>query len=325
MIFLAGALTGVGLLLPTAAGTSVGSVPSPTALTTTAPSVVTKCAVGPGPEQAAYDPLNHDIYVASGSTITIVASPCHLLKQIVGAGTNFDGVGYDPAAKVMLVSEYNSGNLFVLSGTTLVSEFGGFCSPGPMAWDGAIRAMLVVDYCGWVDAVFAPTSSGVSSFGGGCPSGVAVADGYVWVSDTCGPSVDVYDASTFVSLGSFAIAMAPSALAWDPVNDTMLVGSQFSHLMFVLDPTSIATHTFASTWFPLGSLLGTGGIAYSPYSHTMYITGRIGNYLWTIASTGSVHHLTLGTGANALGLAYDPANHRVYVCGYGTNTLYVVS
>lgn len=325
VILLVGVLTTASLLLPVAAATSAWGVPQPSAGATALSSVVAKCAVGSGPVQVAYDPLNHDLYVVSASTVSIVASTCHVLKQIVAVNTNFDGVAYDPAAKAMLVSEYNSGEIFVFSGTTLVSEFGGLCSPGPMVWDGTMRAMLVLDYCGEVDAVFALTSSDVTSFGGGCPSGIALADGYVWVADQCGPSVDLYDPATFLSVGSFALPLSPSALAWDPVNDTMLVGSQFSHLMYVLYPTTIATHTFVSTIFPLGTLLGTGGIAYSPSSHDMYITGRIGSYLWTISSIGAVHHLNLGAGASAQGAAYDPANHRVYLCGYGTSTLYVVS
>ena len=292
------------------------------------PSPVTSCSVGGTPSQVAYDPLNHYLYVASGNLISIVSSPCHVVATIYGADTIFDGVAYDPHTKSVLVSEAYSGQLFVVSGTSVIGSFGGsFCSPGPMAWDSAIDAMLVVDSCGQIDEVFGTTPSATTSFGECSPVAIAVAAGYVWVSDDCGApySVDVFSDSTLLGVGAFSLPTAPSGLAWDPVNHTVLVGSLFTHWMYVLYPATVATHVFKNTTFPLGTLLGTGGVTYSPWSHFMYVTGRVGNYLWTVSSSGAVHHFDLGYGSNGMLMVYDPSNHYVYVCGSGTGRLYVVS
>jgi DNA-binding beta-propeller fold protein YncE len=272
--------------------------------------------------------LNHYLYVAAGSSISIVSSPCHVVATIFGVGTDFDGVGYDPHTKSVLVCEYNSGQLFVVSGTSVVGSFGGsFCSPGPMAWDSAADAMLVVDCCGEIDEVFGTFPSATTSFGECAPVAIAVAASYVWVSDDCGApySVDVFNASTFLGVGAFSLPTAPSGLGWDPVNHTVLVGSLFTHLMYVLYPATVATHGFQNTTFPLGTLLGTGGVTYSPSSHFMYVTGRIGNYLWTVSASGIVRHVELGSGADGTLMVYDPSNHYVYICGSGTGRLYVVS
>ena len=292
------------------------------------PSPVTSCSVGGTPSQVAYDPLNHYLYVASGNLISIVSSPCHVVATIYGIGANFDGAAYDPHTKSVLVSEGNSGQLFVLSGTSVIGSFGGsFCTPGPMAWDSAIDAMLVVDYCGQIDEVFGTSPSATTSFYDCAPVAIAVAASYVWVSDDCGApySIDVFSDSTLLGVGAFYLPTAPSGLAWDPVNHTVIVGSLFTHWMYVLYPATVATHAFENTTFPLGTLLGTGGVTYSPWSHFMYVTGRIGNYLWTVSATGVVHHFDLGSGSDGMLMVYDPSDHYVYVCGSGTGRLYVVS
>jgi len=317
-----------------AADLVAGSVAAPTAA---ASSVIAKCHVGDNPVGVAYDPLNHYIYVAdngpgdgSGGAITVLKASCHVVATISLTALSFTpyGVAYDPSTHNVLVSDDDYGYVFVLSGTSIVNVLTGFCEPQAMTWDAQASAMLVMDYCNQVDAIYGNTQSGVdtgaiSSF---CDaSSVLDAAGYVWVGDQCAPyTVDLFDPATFALVGHFTISTAPGALAWDPVNDTVLVGSEFGNTMHLLDPATVALHTYVNTTFPLGQLLATGSILYSPTTHAMYVSDRAGSDVWKISSSGKVHHDFIASGAGLEFMTYDAATSYIYVCGYYTNTVYQI-
>jgi hypothetical protein len=295
-------------------------------------SVSARCLVGDNPEGVAYDPSDHDVYVADYAPgdggISILKAPCTLITTIhLSSGTPY-GAAYDPSTHDIMVSDPSMDAVYVLQGTSIVTILDGFCSPSSMTWDAPADALLVVDsWCG-VDAIYGNTQTGVEVPAiNDCSAAAAlVADGYVWVADQCGTpySVDVFDASTFASVGSFSISTVPGALAWDPVNDTVLVGSLYGNTMHVLEPATVALHTYVNSTFALGKLLGTTSILYSPTTHDMYVSGRAGSDIWTISSAGVSHSVAVGSGADLQFMSYDAATHHIYVTGWATNTVYVI-
>ncbi len=331
------ALAGVASAQPgTSAPSSTAAVgivgPAVGAIVPSGSAVSASCLVGNNPEGVAYDPSDHDVYVADSESgdggISILKAPCTVIATI-HLGTDIPyGVAYDPSLHEVLVSDSYDDQVYFLKGTSIVTILGGFCSPGPMTWDAPANAMLVVDYCGGVDAIFGSTEAGVQLFAiNDCQAAsLLVADGYVWIGDQCGMpySVDLFDASTFAYVGSFSISTVPGAIAWDPVNDTVLVGSLFGNTMHVLDPASVVLHTYVNTTFSLGKLLGTTSILYSPTTHDIYVSGRAGSDVWTISSSGVSHAVFVGTGAELQFMAYDSGTHHIYVTGWATNTVYVI-
>jgi DNA-binding beta-propeller fold protein YncE len=308
-----------------------------TASTAAVSSVIAKCHVGDNPVGIAYDPLNHYVYVAdngpgggTGGAITILKASCHVVATIALTSVSFTpyGVAYDPSTHNVLVSDDDYGYVFVLSGTSIVDVLTGFCSPQAMTWDAQADAMLVVDPCNAVDAIYGNTQQGVDTgaISSVCDaSSVLDAAGYIWVTDECAPyTVDLFNPVTFALVGHFTISTEPQALAWDPVNDTVLVGSAFGNTMHVLDPASVALNTYINTTFPLGKLLGTGSILYSPTTHAIYVSDRAGSDVWKISSSGKVHHDFIASSADLEFMTYDVATTHIYVCGYNTNTVYQI-
>ncbi len=308
----------------------------PGAYTAASGAVSARCLVGENPEQVAYDPIDHYVYVADNGpgggldgAITILQSPCHVVATIplsYASATPF-GVAYEPSVHEVLVSENNYGQVFVLAGTTIKNVLSGLCSPGMMTWDAQAKAMLIADGCGYVDAIFGDTSLGVDSGAISVCNAAAVLDaaGYIWVADQCAPyQVSLYDPETFAYIGAFTISTPPEALAYDPVDGTVLVGSAFSSVMHVLYPSTVALHTYLNTTFSLGKLLGAGDIIYSPATHDMYVSGRAGSDVWKITSAGKFQSVFLGTDATPQFMAYDPATQDIYVTGWSTDTVYVI-
>ena len=167
------ALAGVASAQPgTSAPSSTAAVgivgPAVGAIVPSGSAVSASCLVGNNPEGVAYDPSDHDVHVADSESgdggISILKAPCTVIATI-HLGTDIPyGVAYDPSLHEVLVSDSYDDQVYFLKGTSIVTILGGFCSPGPMTWDAPANAMLVVDYCGGVDAIFGSTEAGVQLF-----------------------------------------------------------------------------------------------------------------------------------------------------------------
>jgi len=308
------------------------------------PKVLAHCSV-PTPDSDVPDPADGLVYVANGgsASISIVKPPCDVVATIAPTGAEFPiGTAYDPVTQEVVVTDYE-GVAYVFRGTALVKTVwlgGSSHCPKFESWDAYLRAMLIADQCspdghGGVDELFLSIVGGVTratvvldTFDqGNVPGAVLVADGYVF---SVGNNVNAYDDRTLAFLGEFAAVASPyNTLAWDPLNDTVVLGRgnvfPGSHSVVFLNANSVRTHTFTFHYWITHDIFegGVGGVAYSPYTKQLYFTAH--NDVWEIGNTGVLVHVYLAQGASPYELTYDPVNHDMYVCGYYTGEIYVIA
>jgi len=271
--------------------------------------------------------------------VVIVAPTCTIVKTITSIGLGqLNGIAYDPSTKDMVALDL-AGFADVIHGTEWVKKVtlyahGSNSFPYSDAWDPAVGAMLIANAGNGVDLLYLATVNGSTKAAvvldafdnGNDPTEILVADGYVF---SAGNHVDVFNERTLRYLGSFYIGNIFSAIAWDPLNRTVVVGEVTGvapHEVYFLNADSVATRTFTSHNLPVRNVLtaGVGGLAYSPYDHDLYISALGGQDVWILSPFGSLQHVYLrGGGGFVFGLAYDPADHDVYAATGGI--LFVLS
>jgi hypothetical protein len=330
-------------------GGSVVSSPIPVASIARAdPKILASCHIGAGAETDAYDPADGYVYVTLGASISIVKPVCTVVKTVYLSGGSLPyGIAYDPVTKEIVATGFNGfGFAFVLQGTSLVKtvRLGDNC-PNLDAWDSAVEAMLIADYCpsgfggpGGVTLLYLVEVAGVThatvildAFDQGNDlNAILVDDGYVF---SAGNNVDVFNDQTLAFIGSFAVSVGTfdfDTLTWDPLNDTVvlgvLTGQQSSHSVLFLNADSIQSAKFTFKYFVTHDILryGAGGVAYSPATHSVYFAAFLGNDVWELTKSGELTHVYLGPNATPQGMTYDPSNQDLYVCGPGTSMLYVI-
>jgi len=302
------------------------------------PHLVTNCSTE-GTFAAAYDPANGYLYVVAQFDVVIVAPTCTIVKTITSIGLGqLNGIAYDPSTKDMVALDL-AGFADVIHGTEWVKKVtlyahGSNSFPYSDAWDPAVGAMLIANAGNGVDLLYLATVNGSTKAAvvldafdnGNDPTEILVADGYVF---SAGNHVDVFNERTLRYLGSFYVGNIFSAIAWDPLNRTVVVGEVTGvapHEVYFLNADSVATRTFTSHNLPVRNVLtaGVGGLAYSPYDHDLYISALGGQDVWILSPFGSLQHVYLrGGGGFVFGLAYDPADHDVYAATGGI--LFVLS
>jgi hypothetical protein len=323
--------------------------------------VLASCSVGDdyGPSQPTYDPADGYIYVTSDIGISIVKPPCTVVKTIHTPEDEAEfvvyGTAYDPLTKEVVVTDWYRGAEFVLRGTSLVTtvHVGGWevhC-PGLEAWDPAVKAILITDAgascggeggSGGIDILHLSIVGGttlastiVDAFDqGNSPTAVLVADGYVF---SAGIQVNVYNDRTFAYVGSFALA-GPNpalgesgALAWDPINDTVVLGLAYvvpRDSVIFLNASSISYREFTFHRWHTENILdgGVAGVGYSPATQKVYLTAESGPEVWELSRSGKVSHISLETASDGIsgsGITYDPESHDTYVSD-AWGTLYVL-
>jgi len=288
---------------------------------------------------AAYDPANGYMYVVAQFDVVIVAPICTVVKTISSIGLGqLNGIAYDPATKDMVAVDL-SGFADVIHGTHCVKKVtlyshGSFAFPYSDVWDPVLGAMLIADAASGVDLLYLATVNGSTKAAvvldafddGNDPHELLIADGYVF---SAGNHVDVFNERTLRYLGSFISGNIFNAIAWDPLNRTVVVGDETGvapHEVYFLNADSVATGTFTSHNLPVHNILngGVGGLAYSPFDHDVYISALEGNDVWTLGPSGLLQHVYLrGGGGFVFGLVYGPADHYVYAATGGT--LFVLS
>ena len=305
------------------------------------PHVVTSClSSGQEPYYDAYDPGNGYVYADDGGQqLFVVKAPCKLIKTVTVSDNGLSGLGYDPVTKEMVVANCGATpEVDIFQGTSVVKEVSlrngsSFTCPTDVAWDGAIGSMLVSDSNGGVDLLYLAEVNGttraatiINAFDvGNSPGALLVAHGYIFES---GNQVDVFNERTLSYVGSFPVAGGPPslALAWDSLNDTVVLGRTgyaAPQSLFFLNADSIASHRFTFHSLPVHNILsgGVGGVAYSPFNHDIYFSAVGGEDVWVLNPSGVLSHVFLGFGGVS-DLAYDSTNHDLYACAFD---LYVVS
>jgi DNA-binding beta-propeller fold protein YncE len=293
----------------------------------------------------AYDPADGFVYTANSASteISIVKPLCKVIRGLNPGGPDVEllptGTAYDPLTKEIVVTGTNDlngvGILTVLRGTSVVKvvKLGPFACPSLESWDPAEDAILLADACsGGIDVLHLTEVNGVTRAAvilnafdeGNDPGAVLVADGYVF---SAGHNVDVFNERTLLFIGSFAVTgSSAEALAWDPLNDTVVMGNLFfipnRESVIFLHTDSIKSGKFTYGALPIYFAYGVYGMAYSPATQDIYLSPYLGSNVLEISKSGVVTRVFLGAGAEPAGMVYDPVNHDMYVGTYGE--LYVI-
>ncbi|MGA8511690.1 MAG: hypothetical protein WB778_03055 [Thermoplasmata archaeon] len=296
------------------------------------PRVVAKCFAPDNPIADAYDVADQYVYVADvGNAISIVKAPCTVIKTVsTGEYGTLTDSAYDPESREVFVSGFPD-TLYTLKGTNVIGKITSaklLSYPVDMEWDATAGAMLVADSgADEIAVVHGLSTHLMTTFATPAePYDLLVADHYVFSASNDAGTVAVFNASTFAFYGTFNLLPGIAELAWDPVNDTVVVANYDGSTVDILYPQDIPAGEFLFSDFKMGTLLGGGGVAYSPSTHDIYVTGGdiSSTGLWVLSPSGAVHFVYLGKNVAAMYLVYDPADRDMYVCGYANDELYVL-
>ncbi|MFZ0892644.1 MAG: hypothetical protein WB782_07020 [Thermoplasmata archaeon] len=313
---------------------------------TSGASVLDSCELAAA-QSSVYDPADGYVYVASDGPISIVKPPCTVIGSLTPTYGAF-ALAYDPLTKevVTTAAAFSEANFaYVLAGTSLVAtvKLGPSLNcPISAAWDPAISAILIGNEgCGpgGVSVLYLALVNGVTHAAviedafdsGSADTSLLVADGYIF---SAGANVSVFNDRTFAFVGQFAVSQftrdgAFNHLAWDPLNDTVVLGiteaPSVASVLFLNASGILARHFDFQQFKTVGILAGgVGGAAYSPATQSVYLSAADGNDIWELSKSGDLTHVYLGKIVAPEGLAYDPTSHEMYVCGENSNMLYVI-
>ena len=309
-------------------------------------SVLDRCDVSTA-QASVFDPANGYVYVSSDGPISVIKPVCTVIATLTPTYGAF-ALAYDPLTKevVATAAAFSEENFaYVLAGTSLVAtvKLGPSLNcPISAAWDPAISAILIGNEgCGpgGVSVLYLALVNGVTHAAviedafdsASADTSLLVADGYIF---SAGSDVNVFNDRTFAFVGQFAVSQftldgAFNHLAWDPLNDTVVLGiteaPSIASVLF-LNASGIPAGHFDFQRFKTVGILsgGVGGTAYSPTTQSVYLSAADGNDIWELSKSGELTHVYLGKIVAPEGLAYDPTSHEMYVCGENSNTLYVI-
>lgn len=118
----------------------------------TSPSITTNsCGVGNQPDQPAWDPSNHYLYVPNqvSDNVTVVTPNCKTVTSIaLPTGADATSAVFDPANNWVYVTDTSLNCIYALSGTSLKKNITSSLLDAPInpTYDPAIGGLVVPDY-----------------------------------------------------------------------------------------------------------------------------------------------------------------------------------
>jgi YVTN family beta-propeller protein len=286
-----------------------------------------KCKVGIGPQDPAYDPVNHEIYVpnAGSANISVVKAPCTKAGTIKlpesPEGTYPVAAAFDPQNNYVYVTDVDANAVYVISGTKLVATLHGFDRPEAIVYDPSRADMIVTNFDGDnLTQVYATSAIGSIPVGM-APDGIDYdpTDGVLNVANYYSGNVTVLDAVTLTTEFSVGVGSNPEGVAYDPSDYFDYVTNFGSGTVSWLD----------GDVFPGGSISGfdePSSATWSQAKLAVYVTNYGSGVLSAIggaSGTSIVQNITVAKGID--GSAYDDANDTIYVTDSTTGFLYVYS
>ncbi|MGC2035212.1 MAG: YncE family protein [Thermoplasmata archaeon] len=293
---------------------------------------------GSGPESAAFDPGDNEMYVTDGARDQVYVISGDTLVHTITSGSfvSPDGLLFDPANGEMAVSDgaYGSSGVTFLYGLSVVGTVTVGREPSLMTYDPHYDRLLVCD----------AESDNVTSLNatvpfdeklninirvGEDPSGVAFdyADGDDYVSDQGADNVSVITGNGH-ELGTIPVGYHPIEAVWDQAKLSVLVtnlgvGSAPSSVSIIKGLKVIGNITASGN-------LGFDGIAYDEASDQVLVTSELSGkaYIYESSqpSSGPVPDGTsAAAGTEPEDPAYDPVDHDVYLPNYGSADVSVLN
>ncbi len=310
-----------------------------------------KCNLEKNPQFAAYDPVNHYVYVSSlANYITVLNSTvtngaCGVKTNIkLPAGAAPAGIAYAPADGQLYVADSHLNQVYVINGTKVVNTITNatcqasvftcaFTEPFAVAYDPDKGEIMVTnsgaDNVTVVDANAFQGGDYSITTGGSVPDGIAYS-----------PSGDVMEVSNW---GSNSVSWFTAQYSQAPVVSSIPVGTE--PIGIVADPfLSIYGYSYVTNYgsnnvttiAPNGALgyapsisVGQGpiSIVFDQANLHVYVSNHFSRDVSVIGGApGSViKTITLPKTAYPEGLVYDDENGEVYAIDGGTDTMYLIS
>jgi DNA-binding beta-propeller fold protein YncE len=203
------------------------------------------------PFAAAFDPLNHKMYVSdSGLEVVHVISGLTVVANVSSSLlTTVNQLVWDPDASVILVTNGGFGaSVVAISGTTVLGSVGTGGYPTGICYDPLYHSVLVVNL----------------------------------VSD----NVTLLNASHPLSgsIGNFAVGQSPTSCAYDPANQRDYVTNQLSHNLSVVSGNGTPFGNVTVGGFP-------EGIAWDPAHAKLYVVNFIHGHVTIVSGLHVVRNI----------------------------------
>jgi DNA-binding beta-propeller fold protein YncE len=267
------------------------------------------CVVKTNPTEAAYDPVNHYVYVSTlaGYVVvlndTLTGGACHVKTNIkLPSGAGPEGVAFDPSDGQVYVVDYNLNQVYILNGTKLKDTI---------------------------------TNANCAASFTGChfddPWGIAYDedDGFMYVTNEGDGTLTALAPSYSYTLDfSFSIGGSqPMGIAYSPFMDAMMVAEFGSDELTVIP--GYQSYTPSVSYVPVGT--SPIGVAFDPYiagflanSGTAFVTDYSTNNVTVTCAICSGGTTSVGVGSDPMGVAFDSANLRMYVADYASHSVSVI-
>ncbi len=290
----------------------------------------THFTVGEGPNRAAYDPVDHDLYVPETNASQVqVFSPTNTLVGTVSiAGSHPGAAAFDPQDDYVYVTDESLDHIYLISGTTLKHTIKNKVIDGAygLAYDPGDGVMVVANSNEantlWISGttIIAAISVGLDPFD-------VAYDPYwseVLVTNYVSGTVTCFSAVTGDLVGTVAVGTGPTGIAFDPSTEYDYVENFLTGNVSVINGFNggcTLDTTISGFDYP-------DGVTFDQASLQMYITNVGNGKVSVVTSTSIVKNYTTSKNADPVDATYDAYNDDVYVGGYGANqgtVMYVLS
>ena len=244
--------------------------------------VVANVTVGTEPYYLAYDAANGYVYVSNFNSGTVSIIDGTTVGSTLPVGTNPYGVTYDSGNGYVYVANAGSDTVSVIKGTTVLATISVGVNPYGVAYDNA--------------------------------------NGYIYVANSncpslpCSPStVSVISGTTVVA--TVSVGSQPVGVGYDSGNGYIYVANDGSNTISVINGTTVVAT------IPVG--INPNGVGYDSGNGDIYVANTSSNTVSVISGTIMVG--TVSVGSEPVGVGYDSGDGNVYVANAGSDTVSVIS
>ncbi|MDE1880709.1 MAG: hypothetical protein KGI89_09195, partial [Euryarchaeota archaeon] len=284
--------------------------------------------IGTGPDGLAFDPTNHDVYVADQAMDTVDVVDPISGRTIASAPVGLPpySVAFDSTNGDLYVPNWNSNNVSVID-TATNRDVLSITLPGydgeASEYDGTTNAVWVYDlWLGGIDIISGATNRVVGSIP--LPGGSNLGDfawdpqsGTIYASTTVNGynNVTVFDQATWSVVAQVPVGISPLGLAYDAAKGEVFVADSGSANVTIINTTTYRT---------VGSIPVGGSpmaVALDPLNGYLYVTDTVsGSTVVVDTSTDSVVG-SVPVGLGPVALLFDPITGNVVVANQFSGSL----
>jgi YVTN family beta-propeller protein len=265
--------------------------------------------IGPAGERAAAapSPMSGEIVVANSSPVPEIGGVIATLTL----GSEPYGAAYDPDNGYVYITNFNSRNVSVLSGTRVIASVNVGRSPSGGIYDPKNGYVYIPNSASNNVSVINGTKlfGTITDAGFNTPYGGAYdpVNGLVYLANEGASTVMTLNGVKVAS--TITVGLHPMEAAFNPVNSYMYVTNEGANSVSIISGTTVVTTV-------TGSFANPSGVAYDPLSGVMYVANRdvahtAQSYMTIIANESVV--ATFRAGHDAYGVVFDSGNGYMYV------------